>query len=150
MVTAVISYGHSMDSKEENNRRLSQGGSEFTIDISDGTSDMTNELFFLPDSDHDFHSPIWIAIKLPEMARSRWKNAMKPVAAKIRRSEKRRDNNQETQDHSWSSSSQWQDTQDHSWRSSRSSASSSSWNQSWSSNSWRSNPPWQSSYWRNN
>ena len=81
MICAVVSYGHSMDNFDDNRTRLEEHGQEFDIDVSDGVTDHTNQLLFLPEKDREFHSPIWIALKLHEMNTSSWKNSMKTPEA---------------------------------------------------------------------
>ena len=145
MICAVLSYGHSMDSSADNRTRLEERGQEFELDVSDGVTDLTAQLLFLPEKDHDFHSPIWIAMKLPEMNTSKWKNAMKTPGARIRRGQVRADNKELKSEQS---GYEWKDNQDTSWKSSsssgwrnynqqESSSQGSSWNQPWR-NQWSS------------
>jgi hypothetical protein len=151
IIASIISYGHTFDTITDFFRYQEQRGDEYLIEVSESATALINEILFLPEIDKDYHSPVWFSMKLPEMALSKWKNAMKPTQAKIRRSETRRqkwsqqeaDEEGPNQDPSWpSSSSSWQGrpSQDTSWASS-----------SWHRGSWRDqptqDPSWASGRW---
>ena len=95
MSLGILSYGHSFDSLIDFEACIDSNDSEFIIEVSESVTQMTNDMLFVPTGDGDAHSPIWVSIKLPESNTPRWKNASRPVEAKIRQARAREQKHQD-------------------------------------------------------
>jgi hypothetical protein len=88
---AVLSWGHSFSRIEDFLEMKKADSSEFLITVSENVSELINEALFLPHSDGDFHSPIWLCINLPEQKHAGLRRKIRTEEAKKRTHDSRKE-----------------------------------------------------------
>ena len=88
---AIFSYGHTFSDPEDFAELRRTDGSEFSITISENVSEIMHETLFLPHTDGDFHSPIWISLNLPETRHSGLRRSLRPGESRKRAHDTRKE-----------------------------------------------------------